>query len=98
MPTRICWNGQPIGEQTTHGKTLDKAAFRALRPVDRLRAYLLMAYPHARHGRLLSAVCQIPRKNISNFLKSDLRTGVVVKVAPGWYCAQPIAESELLDA
>ena len=92
MRVLIKYNGQPIGEQTPVGKMLDKAAFLTLKNVHRLRAYLLLAYPYARRARTLGHVCRVPYDDIANYLKPDLRDGVVVRLERGWYRAQPIAE------
>lgn len=87
--TRICWNGTPIGVQTPVGKTLDKTAFLALRPVDRLRAYLCLVWPGARSNTVLSRVCGVRREDIKNFLKTDLRDGVAIHPERGRWKVRP---------
>jgi hypothetical protein len=89
MTMQICWNGSPIGEQFPIGKTLDKTAFLRLRKVERLRVYLLLAWPGARTFRTISRVCDIKSRDISNLLKGDLRDGVVRRVAPRTLRAEP---------
>jgi hypothetical protein len=96
MSIKICFKTHAIGEVRSVGKTLDKAAFLALRNVDRLRAYLLLAWPHARSARVLSKVCQIHPHDMPAYLKGDLREGVIVRTAPGRFQARPVLHAELL--
>lgn len=81
--TLIKFNDRPIGEYTPQGKTLDKAAFRTLRPTDRLRAYLLLVWPQSRPRDIISAVCGVHNRNISSFLRHDVRHGRIQKLDKG---------------
>lgn len=71
-----------VGHITTQGRYLDRAAFLALRQVERLRAYLGLVAPSARRGTVCARVCRIHGKDVYNFLIADVRRGRVVRL-PG---------------
>lgn len=81
-----------VGVITPAGKALHVDLFRALRPVDRLRAYLTLAAPHARHVRVISKVCGVTPNNIANFLAPDLTAGRIVKAGRGAFRAVPVVD------
>ena len=85
--THICYNSQPIGEVTPHGKTLDKAALACLSIIDRIRAYLLMVAPAARSTKLLASISGVTRARIPAYLAYDLKQGVLGRQARGQYYA-----------
>ena len=65
MNEPIFYKGIQIGEVRPEGKTLDKAAFLALKKVDRIRAYLTMVAPSARRSRTISLVTGICNVQLS---------------------------------
>ena len=91
-PHLVMWKDAPIGAVTATGKILCKQAFGRLRHVDRIRAYLLMVWPARRRSRAIGAVCGVSPKAVGNFLKPDLRDGVVERDAYGyrWRRAVPV--------
>lgn len=82
---QIAFKGMPIGQQCPLGKCLEKATFRALRPTDRLRAYLLMVYPGSRSRVCLGRVAGIPHQSVVAYLQQDLKAGRIVRTALGRY-------------
>jgi len=86
----ISWNGSPIGEVLPGvGKVLDKQAFSALRPVERLRVYLLLVAPASRPLRVIARVCQLTSHSALVSAGADLADGSIVRVARGHYRAVP---------
>jgi hypothetical protein len=87
---RIAFKDQPIGEQTTLGKCLEKATFSRLRPVDRIRAYLLMIYPDSRSRVCIARVTGIRHDALVAQMQQDLKAGRILRVTKGHYQAVPI--------
>ena len=74
----------PVGRITPHGRYLERKIFHRLRPVNRLRAYLALVAPRRRRARVLALVCGVSGKDVSNFLKADLRRGRVFRSIEGY--------------
>jgi hypothetical protein len=87
---QIAFKGIPIGQHCPLGKCLEKAPFRALRPTDRLRAYLLMVYPQSRSRVCLGRVTGIPHRAVVAYLQQDLKAGRIIRTEPGRYQVVPI--------
>ena len=87
---QIAFKGIPIGQQCPQGKCLEKAPFHALRPVDRIRAYLLMVYPESRARVCLGRVTVIPPGDVVAHMTQDLKAGRIVRTAPGRYQVVPV--------
>ena len=85
LQTRIVIDGQVIGHITPEGRYLDRAAFRSLNPVARLRAYLGLVAPAVRRVSTLAQVCGLSSKTASDLLQDDRRLGRVVRVKVGHY-------------
>lgn len=78
--TRLLIDTTIVGHITPQGRYLDRARFRALRPVERLRAYLGLVAPAARSSHVLARVCGVDARNVANFLNADVARGRVIRV------------------
>ena len=86
MNEPIFYKGIQIGEVRPEGKTLDKAAFLALKRVDRIRAYLTMVAPSARRSRTISRVTGIYDRHLSSKIAySMFRLKIIEKRGLGLY-------------
>ena len=89
--TRLKIDATIVGYITPQGRYLDRARFRALRPIARLRAYLGLVAPASRTALVIGRVCGLHTHDISSFLKADIAHGRVRKVGKGRYALIPNA-------
>lgn len=99
LETLVKIDDQTIGHITPQGRYLDRAAFLALRPTARLRAYLGLIAPRARAAWVLARVCRVSQRSIYNLLKTDVTHGRVYHLGDGFYAlarqAHPTTRREL---
>ena len=85
IETLVKIDGEIIGHITPTGRYLERAAFRRLRPVGRLRAYLGLVAPHARRASTLGRICGVRSADVTNMLGTDIRRGRVISPGRGLY-------------
>lgn len=87
----IFLQGAVLGYTTPQGKYLLRLRFYDLNASGRCKAYLALAFPHARTAAQLARVCHVPARSVPAYLAQDLHAGRVAWVGKGVYRHVPDA-------